>query len=109
MISRPETRALAERLVDLLERARPMPLMPSRVRVDKDDVDELVKRISGGPDVFGRGPGGDTVADADLVRAAEAVQDAVRHAKQVPLTDQVRLPRDRAKALADALRAALAA
>lgn len=85
-----------------------MPLMPSRVRVDKDDVDELVKRISGGPDAFGREPGGDTGVDADVVRAAAAVRDAVGHAKQVPLTDQVRLPRDQAKALADALRAALA-
>ena len=86
-----------------------MPLMPSRVRVDKADVYELVKRISAGPDVFGRGPGGDTGVDANVVRAAGAVRDAVRHAKQVPLTDQVRLPRDLAKALADAVRAAVAA
>ena len=109
MISRPETRELAERLIDLLEQARPVPLMPSRVRVDKDDVDELVKRISSGPDAFGHGPDGDTAADADIVRAAQAAQNAVHHAKQVPLTDQVRLPREQAKALADALRAALAA
>jgi hypothetical protein len=41
-----------------------------------------------------------------LVTAAQAVEDAARHAIPVPLTDEVRLPRERVDELVRGLRAA---
>jgi hypothetical protein len=45
-------------------------------------------------------------ASGPLVAAAEAVENAVRNARPVPLTDQVRLPREEVEHLAATLRAA---
>ena len=45
-------------------------------------------------------------APGPLTAAADVVEQAVRNAKPVPLTDQVRLPGEEVKALATSLRAA---
>jgi hypothetical protein len=81
-------------LAALLERARPMPLMRNRVRVDKRDAEALIiaiqQTLSGGPE------------DA-MTAAADGIRDALRRASPVPLTDQVRIVPTEARALAHAL------
>jgi hypothetical protein len=88
-----DARALAARLTELLENARPIPLTHD-VRLDKEAIYDIVDRIRTA-----------TSAGALLV-SAEAVEDAVRDAMPVPLTDQVRLPRDRVAELVRGLRLA---
>ena len=107
MISRPETRALGEELAGILERARPMPLMPNRVCLDRIDVQRIVGNMRSESELPGSGRV-EPAADGGLLRAAQAVEKAVRRGHQVPFTDQVRLSRKRVTELAAALRAALA-
>jgi hypothetical protein len=107
MIPRPETRALGEELAGILERARPMSLMPNRACVDRVDVERIVRHMGSEGELPGFGRV-ETAADAGVLRAAQAVEKAVRRGYQVPFTDQVRLPCKRVAELAAALRAALA-
>jgi len=85
-----------------------MALMPNRVCVDRIDVQRIVASMSGEGELPGFGRV-EATADAGLLRAAQAVEKAVRRGYQVPFTAQVRLPRKRVTELAAALRAALAA
>jgi hypothetical protein len=87
---------LARRLLELLERAPKIRFTGGQVRVDKATVHELVAALREGS---GR-------TSAGLLAAAEAVDDAVRDAQPVPLTDQIRLPGERVANLAAQLRAA---
>jgi hypothetical protein len=89
-----ETREPARRLVELLENAPKLPIVSAR-RVDSPQVYELVAELRSG----------DGVPQAVLT-AAEVVDDAVRHAMPVPLTDEVRLPPERVAELVASLRAA---
>jgi hypothetical protein len=80
-------------LVELLENARPIPLTRGQVRVDAPAAHRLVAAVR-------------ETGNASLVAAAEAADDAVRNAQPVPLTDQVRFPRDHVEQLVQGLRAA---
>jgi hypothetical protein len=85
----------AEQLIALLEEAPRLSLfVRHEVRFDKFDAYELVTAIRND------GPA------PRLAEAADAVEDAVRNARPVPLTDQVRIPRDQVGELVTALRAA---
>jgi hypothetical protein len=99
-----QSTALAKRLASLLEAARPMPLGRRQVRVDEGAVYRLVAELR----VAVRADEADgtiTAAAAfGILSAADDVHDAVFNAKPVPLTDQVRLPRDRVHDLALVLR-----
>lgn len=88
----------ARELVELLDRARPIPLT-NQVRVDKQTAVELVDSIR--QDVAEGGSGLERLAET-----ASDVEQAVHQAVPVPLTDQVRLPRERVEELARALRTA---
>ena len=107
MIPRPDTRALGDQLAGLLERAQPLALMPNHVCVDRPEIERIVARLAA-VEVHQAGFGR-VGADADeaVLRAARAVEKAVRRGYQVPFTDQVRLPRRRAASFAAALRASL--
>jgi hypothetical protein len=65
-----------------------------QVRFDKDDAYDLIFRIR------------EASPSVQLLAAADAVHEAVRNAQPVPLTDQVRLPREQVEELASGLRAA---
>lgn len=106
MIPRPDTRALGDELAGLLERAPPLALMPNHVCVDRLEVERIVGRLAVQPEQAGFGRAGAEAEEA-VLRAARAVEKAVRRGYQVPFTDQVRLPRRRAAAFAAALRASL--
>jgi hypothetical protein len=93
----PEFVAAIARLAELLEGARPMPLMRNRVRVDKQDADALIDSIVAG--------GGN---QAGLVASAGEVRRALKAAPLVPFTNQVRLSSEMAHELARALRSAAA-
>jgi hypothetical protein len=84
-----------QQLIALLEEAPRLSfLVRNEVRFDKFDANELATRIrNDGP-------------PPRLAEAADAVEDAVRNARPVPLTDQVRIPRDRVEELVTALRTA---
>jgi hypothetical protein len=81
-------------LLDELDGAKPIWFSGGHVRVDLPAVRELVA------DIREDNPPG------PLVSAAEAIEDAVRNARPVPMTDQVRLPREEVEQLAATLRAA---
>ena len=85
----------SERLIALLEEAPRLSLfVRNEVRFDKFDAYELVTAVrNDGP-------------PPPLAEAADAVEDAVRNARPVPLTDQVRIPRAQVDELVTALRAA---
>jgi hypothetical protein len=88
------------RLIALLENAPRVPLLRDRVRVDKVEVLKLVDSIAhatGTSDIGG-------TATPGVLAAVESVRDAIRRAYPIPLTDQVRLPVERAAALAANLR-----
>jgi len=106
MIPRPDTRALGGELAGLLERAQPLALMPNHVCVDRLEVERIVARLGVQAEQAGFGRTG-VDADEAVLRAARAVEKAVRRGYQVPFTGQVRLTRRRAAALAAALRASL--
>jgi hypothetical protein len=99
-----QSTALAERLASLLEAARPMPLTRSQVRVDKRAVYRLVAELR--PAVRAEETAGRIKAAVafSILSAADDVHDAVFNARPVPLTDQVRLPRERVYDLALVLR-----
>jgi hypothetical protein len=93
---------VASSLVDLLENSQTLPLVRQQVRVKKSEVYELVAAIR-------RGAADDAAMRSSsnaVLTAAEAVEDAVYHATPVPLTDDVRLRRERVTELLDGLRAA---
>jgi len=96
---------LAVELATLLDRARPVPLLGDRVRVDRREIDRRVARLTKAVEVEVADHGLDRAVGADLVNAADDLRSAASHAHPIPLTDQVRLPRSRASELAGALRA----
>jgi predicted DNA-binding protein (UPF0278 family) len=85
--------------VALLETSRPLPFLPGQLRVKKARVYEFVAAMR-------EKDGSNRNSDQGVLRAAEAVSEAVYQAKPVPLTDDVRLPRDEVDELIAALRAA---
>ena len=96
-----DPRALARRLVELLEKSRPMPLV-REVRVDKGEVNDLVAAMRDAPaDDLPK-----TSSLQAVLNAVEAVEDAAYNAQPVPLTDHVRLPQERVDELVRGLRAA---
>jgi hypothetical protein len=97
-----DARVLARRLSRVLENARPVPLARHQVRIDKVEVYDLVAAVSQATAAEAR----PTISLQALVSAARAVEEAVRHAMPVPLTDEVRLPRERVDELVLGLRAA---
>jgi hypothetical protein len=101
----PATEA-AGRLAELLERARPMPLMRGRVRVDKREVYRLVDAIVASVPGPLTDRSFDSGAGSDVLAVAEDVREALRHAYPVPLTDEIRLPAQYAAELARRLRSA---
>ena len=90
----------AVRLAELLENAPRVPLLRNRVRVDKVQALQLVDAIA---DEAGS-PADASSATSDLLATVASVRDAVRTAYPIPLTDQVRLPAERATGLAAELR-----
>jgi hypothetical protein len=86
--------AASRKLLEQLDGAKPIWFSGGHVRVDLTTVQELVA------DIQEDNPPG------DLVAAAAAVEEALRNARPVPLTDQVRLPREEVEQLAATLRAA---
>jgi hypothetical protein len=86
--------------VELLEAARPVPLV-GEVRFDIRDLHALVSGIR---EAAGEHPEHSSLAT--VLSAAEAVEHAAAHAQPVPLTDQVRLPRERVDELLRDLRTA---
>jgi hypothetical protein len=90
----------ARRLVELLEAAQPLPILRGQVRIKKQEVYDLVTAIRGAAEV----PVHEN-SRRGVLEAAEAVEDAAYHAKPVPMTDDVRLPRARVHALIQSLRA----
>lgn len=84
-------------LAALLEQARPMPLMPNRVRVDRQDAEALIDAIQQAH----AGNRGDPVT-----AATEEIRVVLRDSFPVPLTNQVRIEPAQARALAQALRSA---
>jgi hypothetical protein len=100
-------RSSATKLADLLERAPAMPLMRERVRVDKRDAYDLATVL--GAEVRDAVDNGRLGKDAayDVLSLTMQMQEELRNAHPVPLTDQVRVPRSRASDLAQALRVAV--
>ena len=99
-----QSTALAARLASLLEAARPIPLTRSEIRVDKRAVYGLVAELRAAvraEEVAGRIKAADAFR---ILSAADDVHDAVFNARPVPLTDQVRLGRERVSDLAVVLR-----
>jgi hypothetical protein len=86
-----------QRLAALLEQARPMPLMRNRVRVDRKDAEALIDAIQQAH----AGNRGEAVT-----AATTKIRVALGDSFPVPLTDQVRIDRAQALALAQALRSA---
>jgi hypothetical protein len=86
--------AASRKLLEQLDGAKPIWFSGGHVRVDLPTVQELVADIQ-----EDNPPGA-------LVAAAAAVEEALRNARPVPLTDQVRLPREEVEQLAATLRAA---
>jgi hypothetical protein len=97
---------LAIELANLLDHARPVPLLRDRVRVDKHDILMRVNRLATAVQVEVANHGLERTVGSGLVVAADNLRDEARHAYPIPLTDQVRLPRARAAELASALRSA---
>jgi hypothetical protein len=72
-----------------------MPIVRGELRVAGPPVHEIVAELRGSAS-------GSNV----VLRAAEAVEDEVRNARPVSLSDEVRLPRERVSELIAGLRAA---
>jgi hypothetical protein len=85
----------ATRLLELLAGAPRMPFLRGVVRVDKHEVQALVAEVRES-----------AAAEPRLIRAAAAADEAVRHARPVSLSDEVRLRRDVVEGLVAELRAA---
>src|SRR4051812_9954927 len=85
-----ESRMLAGRLLDLLENSKPLPLLHEQIRVRKLQVYSLVDamREAGEVDEAGVRP------VPPVLEAATAVEQAVYRAPPIPLSDEVRLPRE---------------
>ena len=99
-----QSTALAARLASLLEAARPIPLTRSEVRVDRRAVYGLVGELRAAVRAE-EAAGLIEAADAfRVLSAADDVHDVVFNARPVPLTDQVRLARERVNELALVLR-----
>jgi hypothetical protein len=86
---------LAHEFADLLERAKGMPLLKSFVRVESVEAKRLSAVLLEASDPI-----------SPLHAAAKDAREAVMRARQVPLTDQVRLRREVATDLARQLREA---
>jgi hypothetical protein len=86
----------ARRLLELLEQARPIPLVRTQVRVKRPEACELVAAIREAA----------TDEERALLDAAVAVEEALDTANPVPLTDDVRITEEDALGLVRALRAA---
>jgi len=106
-----EPNLLGRRLAELLETARPTRVKAGHVRVDHRKVDDLVKQINRAT----RTPthrdwrGRVTVSPTSpLAVAANDAREVVLHSRQLPLTDDVLLRRERADEVARALRQAVA-
>jgi hypothetical protein len=97
---------LAIELANLLDSARPVPLLRDRVRVDKSEIVRRTDRLTKAVRVEVADHGLDEAVGVDLLQAADDLRYAASHAYLIPLTDQVRLPRARASEVATALRAA---
>jgi hypothetical protein len=97
-----DPRALARSLLELLENSRPVPLLRHQVRVKKLEVYELVAALR---TAIASDPAKEGSLQA-VLKAAVAVEEAAYHAMPVPLTDDVRLPRERVDELLSGLRAA---
>ena len=95
------SRTLALRLALLLEDAPSVPLLREHVRVNKEDVHALLDTID---DAVRAEP--ESLSGSELLRMGGEIRDAIANAKPIPLTDLVRLRRDRAAAFAHELRAA---
>jgi hypothetical protein len=90
-----QSTAVAARLASLLEAARPIPLTRSEVRLDKRAVYGLVaepRTAVRAEEAAGRIEAADAFR---ILSASDDVHDAVFNARPVPLTDQVRLGRQR--------------
>lgn len=99
---------LAIELADLLDTARPVPILRDCVRVDRHEIEQRIERLTRAVHVEVADHGLDEAVGSDLVRAADELRYAASHAYPIPLTDQIRLPRARASVVARALRAATA-
>ncbi len=98
---------MAAVLADLLDNARPVPLLRDRIRVGRREVDRRLDQLVSAVRAEVADHTLDKTAGFDLLQAAEDVREARIHAYPIPLTDQVRLPRARAAEMAASLRAAL--
>jgi hypothetical protein len=81
-----------------------MPLSRSQVRVDKRAVDRLVAELRAAVRAEETAGRIKAAAAFSILSAADDVHDAVFNARPVPLTDEVRLPRERVHDLALILR-----
>jgi hypothetical protein len=98
--------AIATGLADLLDNARPVPLLRDRVRVDRREIDRRLDELVNAVRAEVADHSLDKTAGFDLLQTAADVRDARMHAYPIPLTDQIRLPRARAAEMAASLRAA---
>jgi hypothetical protein len=98
-----ETEVLAGQLADLLDEARAIPFMPNRVRVDRVKLCRLVDQIDEG---FGNHVLDRTRESRgeNVLQAANDLRKAIKHARTIPFTDQIRLPRELTAQLAKSLR-----
>ena len=98
---------MAAGLADLLDNARPVPLLRDRIRVGRREVDRRLDQLVSAVRAEVADHSLDKTAGFDLLQAAEDVREARIHAYPIPLTDQVRRPRARAAEMAASLRAAV--
>ena len=87
-----KARQAAERIAELFEQAKPIPLSGGQLRIDKATVRELMASLR--PSLAGE----DTWTLDEL-------ETVLKHARQVPLTDMVRIHGDQAEAFARRFRA----
>ena len=102
-----EPAALADQLADLLESADPSRIRAGHARIDRYEVDRLVKQINNatGASTHRDWRGRVKVrATSPVAVAANAAHDAVEHGQRVPLTDDALVPTGRLRELADSLR-----
>jgi hypothetical protein len=95
---------LAVELANLLDAARPVPLLRDRVRLGRREVDDRIDQLAKAVRVEVSDHGLDETVGFDLLRAADDLRYAARRAHPIPLSGQVRLPRERASQVATALR-----
>jgi hypothetical protein len=97
---------VARELVDLLEGAKPVPLLRAQIRIDKREVYRLVEVLRKTLTDEQANRSVDDRTAFELLTAAEGLREAAYNAYPVPLTDQVRLHRDRAANFSAAIRKA---